>query len=207
MVQRTLLWLVLWAVIGVASVVLLILALTGHGYAGIMLGLLFFGIIGGLLFYLRQLADRASGQRGAAVVTVSASSTPDPHQQRLKQLEVLTQGQALPLELRRKVDRAIGATRLALQATAPDQGGLLTREAHDARMAAEQDLPAALEAYQRLEQSGGSFSYGEVMLSEQLQLIERRMQDIVQQQRHMQARDFAAAERYLQAKYGQGGEQ
>lgn len=180
--------------LAVATVILLILALIGHAYAGWALVFLLLGTGVAIVLRLQQLGQRVSASLAPPAAQETSSLSPDL-QARLHALE--SQRRRLPAHLQDKFSAAITATSAALHLTS---GGLMTRETHDARMAAEQDLPAALEAYGRA-QAGGSVSYAEVLLSEQLRLIEGRMNDIVQATRQEQARELEAGRRYLQDKY------
>lgn len=126
--------------------------------------------------------------------------------ERIQKLAHLTlkAGASLSPALRQKLNASATATRDALRSTAV--GGVLTREAHDARQAADDDLPAALKAYQDLRITGSDLAYGEVLLAEQLQLIERRMRAISDAQAEQHTRKLEAGRRYLSVKYGQADE-
>lgn len=199
--QRALIWLVLWIVLGLSSIVLFILALLGHTYAGVALMLLVFATLFGLGWNLYRLGKRAAPPSPFQPQTVN--TFPSETQAPMANLEALLRQQQLVPALQTRLETTVQATRAALQATS--SGGLLTREAHEARAAAEQDIPEALAAYRQYVAAGQASSYGEVLLSEQLQLIERRMTEIAQQEQAGQARDLEAGRLYLQDKYRQNG--
>lgn len=190
--QRALLWLAAWLLVGLCSVVLLVAGLLGHPYAWVLLALLLVGSVAAALFRLHRLGGQLIDR---------LTPTPEPQDetaQRVYALQAAVRGHHLAPPLRLKVQATVQATQDALRIT---QGGMLTRAAFEARSAAERDIPDALAAYTRLCESGGSVSYAEVTLGEQLGLIEGRMAQIVQQEREAQARELEAGRQYLQDKY------
>ncbi|WP_420596556.1 hypothetical protein [Deinococcus sp.] len=194
--------------IGVLLIALLIAALNGSLFATL---LMLSGIGAVVLAFLafRRRTRQASLVRAASLalpelpVSAELASLESARIQKLAHL-TLKAGGSLPPALRSKLNAAASATRDALRATAV--GGVLTREAHDARQAADDDLPAAVAAYQDLRVTGAPLAYGEVLLAEQLQLIERRMRAISEAQAEQHTRKLEAGRRYLEGKYGEGGD-
>ena len=166
--------------IGVLLICLLIAALNGS----LMATLLMLAAIGGVVCTFtsfRQRTRQAAVRRETPAVLPSSDVNAELaslEAGRIQKLAHLTlkAGASLSPPLRHKLNAAATATRDALRSTAA--GGVLTREAHDARQAADDDLPSALSAYQDLRVTGSDLAYGEVLLAEQLSLIERRMRAI-----------------------------
>ncbi|UWX62957.1 hypothetical protein [Deinococcus rubellus] len=194
--------------IGVLLICLLIAALNGSLVATL---LMLAGIAGVVFTFVsfrqrtRQAAVRREAPAALAVSDVSAelASLEAGRIQKLAHL-TLKAGASLSPPLRHKLNAAATSTRDALRSTAA--GGVLTREAHDARQAADDDLPSALSAYQNLRVTGSDLAYGEVLLAEQLSLIERRMRSISDAQAEQHTRKLEAGRRYLSVKYGEGGD-
>ena len=191
--------------VGVLLICLLVAALNGNLLATALILALIGGVVVGAVSF-RQRTRRVAVLRSAPQalppqdVSAQLSSLEAERIQKLAHL-TLRSGAALSPALRGKLNAAATATRDALRATAV--GGVLTREAHDARQAADDDLPAALSAYQDLRVTGTQLAYGEVLLSEQLSLIERRMRAISEAQAEQHTRKLEAGRRYLRVKYGE----
>jgi hypothetical protein len=194
--------------IGVLFIVLLIAAFGGNWLATLLVLLAMAGVVSALLAF-RSRTRRVAILRGTPPGSAALSSG-DVNQQlasleaeRIQRLAHLTlrSGAVLSPALRGRLNAASTATRDALRSTAV--GGVLTREAHDARQAADDDLPAALATYGDLRTTGAPLSYGEVLLAEQLGLIERRMRAISEAQAQQHTRRLEAGKRYLSGKYGE----
>ena len=194
--------------IGILLIFLLIAAINGSLSAALLILLAMAGIAYAFLAFRRRT-------RQVSVMRATSAALPEGNVAaefaaleagRIQKLAHLTlkAGGTLTPPLRLRLNAAASATRDALRATAV--GGVLTREAHDARQAADDDLPAALAAYQDLRITGQPLSYGEVLLSEQLSLIERRMKAISAAQAEQHTRKLEAGSRYLKGKYGEGNE-
>ncbi|WP_019585953.1 hypothetical protein [Deinococcus apachensis] len=113
-------------------------------------------------------------------------------------LAVLRTGErVLPATTRSALQATVIATRDALRATADDVS--LSREAYDARQAAQQDLPDLLRTYHAAPRSPET----DRLFLGQLDLIGRRMQGIVQERRGQHTRTLEAQRRYLESKYGE----
>ncbi|AWN23184.1 hypothetical protein DKM44_08060 [Deinococcus irradiatisoli] len=191
--------------IGVLLVCLLIAALSGSLIATLMMLAALAGVVFAFARFQRRTRQVAISRQGAAALLTPdvAAELSSLEAERIQKLAHLTlrAGASLNPALRQRLNAAATATRDALRATAV--GGVLTREAHDARQAADDDLPAALSAYQDLRTTGSNLSYGEVLLSEQLSLIERRMRTISEAQAQQHTRKLEAGRRYLSNKYGE----
>lgn len=194
--------------IGVLLICLLIAALNGSLVATL---LMLVGIAGVVFTFasFRRRTRQAAVRRETPValpgsdVSAELASLEAGRIQKLAHL-TLKAGASLSPPLRQKLNAAATSTRDALRSTAA--GGVLTREAHDARQAADDDLPSALSAYQNLRVTGSDLAYGEVLLAEQLSLIERRMRSISGAQAEQHTRKLEAGRRYLSVKYGEGGD-
>lgn len=126
-----------------------------------------------------------------------AQATPDDDEARL--LRLLRSGErALPPAARPAFHAAIIATRDALRLTAGDE--TLSRDAFDARQAAREDLPALLQTYRAAPHAPDA----ERLLVSQLDLIGRRMGEVVHERRGQHTRTLEAQRRYLESKYGVG---
>ncbi|WP_293911793.1 hypothetical protein [Deinococcus sp.] len=199
--------------IGGLLILLLIEASSGVTVATVLILIAMAGVLLGFLGFrqrTRRVAIVREGRRVAAGLGSFGLGSADVNQElasleaeRIQRLAHLTlrSGAALSSPLRSRLNAASTATRDALRSTAV--GGVLTREAHDARQAADDDLPAALATYQDLRVTGAALSYGEVLLSEQLGLIERRMRAISEAQAAGHTRKLEAGKRYLSVKYGE----
>ncbi len=191
--------------VGVLLVCLLIAALSGSLTATMMILAALAGVVFAFMTF-RQRTRRVSVSRmgapplAAPDVNAELASLEAERIQKLAHL-TLKAGASLNPALRLRLNASATATRDALRSTAV--GGVLTREAHDARQAADDDLPAALSAYQDLRITGANLAYGEVLLSEQLSLIERRMRTISEAQAQQHTRKLEAGRRYLSNKYGE----
>lgn len=200
-----------FSVIGVLLVCLIIAVSSGGGLGAVLLLLLAaLGVAFAFAKFRRQTRQAAVLRVGGAALPRSDGSENNVAAEfatleagRIQKLAHLTlkAGAALSPPLRQKLNAAATATRDALRATAA--GGVLTREAHDARQAADDDLPTALSAYQDLRVTGSGLAYGEVLLSEQLTLIERRMRAISEAQAQQHTHKLEAGRRYLSVKYGE----
>ena len=186
--------------------VLLLVAMINASFSAALLTLL---AMAGILYAFFAFRRRT---RQTSLTRLSAAALPEAKLaaefatleagriQKLAHLTLRAGGTLTPV-LRTRLNAAASATRDALRTTAAS--GVLTREAHDARQAADDDLPAALAAYQELRLTGQPLSYGEVLLAEQLSLIERRMNTISAVQAEQHTRKLEAGSRYLKGKYGE----
>lgn len=128
-----------------------------------------------------------------------AQATPEDDEARL--LRLLRSGErALPPAARPAFHAAIISTRDALRLTSGD--GALGRDAFDARQAAREDLPELLHTYRAAPRTPDA----ERLLVSQLDLIGRRMGEVVHERRGQHTRTLEAQRRYLESKYGEGGE-
>lgn len=195
--------------IGVLLVFLLIAALSdGSTVATLLILAAIVGVVLSFLGFRRRTrrvailreAPGGPAEKGSGDVRQQFASLEAERIQRLAHL-TLRSGATLSPALRSKLNAASTATRDALRSTAA--GGVLTREAHDARQAADDDLPAALATYGDLRITGAALSYGEVLLAEQLELVERRMRAISEAQAEQHTRRLEAGKRYLSVKYGE----
>ena len=194
--------------IGVLLICLLIAALNGSLIATLLMLAAIAGVVFTFASFRRRTRQVAVRRETPAVlagsdVNAELASLEAGRIQKLAHL-TLKAGASLSPALRHKLNAAATSTRDALRSTAA--GGVLTREAHDARQAADDDLPSALTAYQNLRVTGTDLAYGEVLLAEQLSLIERRMRAISDAQAQQHTRKLEAGRRYLSVKYGEGGD-
>ncbi|MBB5233568.1 phage holin family protein [Deinococcus budaensis] len=124
-----------------------------------------------------------------------AQATPDDDEARL--LRLLRSGErALPPAARPAFHAAVISTRDALRLTSGDEA--LGRDAFDARQAAREDLPELLHTYRATPRTPEA----ERLLVSQLDLIGRRMGEVVHERRGQHTRTLEAQRRYLESKYG-----
>ncbi len=102
---------------------------------------------------------------------------------------------ALPKTVRGNLHNTIIATRDALRASTHEQ--TLSRETFDVQQAARQDIPELLEVYKASPKTLQS----DLELSQQLRLIENRMQRVIQTRATEQQRALKAHGKYLESKY------
>lgn len=128
-----------------------------------------------------------------------AQAGPEDDEARL--LRLLRSGErALPPAARPAFHAAIISTRDALRLTSGDEA--LGRDAFDARQAAREDLPELLHTYQAAPRTPDA----ERLLVSQLDLIGRRMGEVVYERRGQHTRTLEAQRRYLESKYGEAEE-
>ncbi|AZI42053.1 hypothetical protein EHF33_04230 [Deinococcus psychrotolerans] len=191
--------------IAVLLICLILAGIKGSLVATLLMLLAIAGVVLAFGKFRRQTRQAAVLRSGGAALPRSDVGTEFAtlEAERIQKLAHLTlkAGASLSAPLRQKLNASATAIRDALRATAA--GGVLTREAHDARQAADDDLPTALSAYQDLRVTGSGLAYGEVLLSEQLTLIERRMRSISDAQAQQHTRKLEAGRRYLSVKYGE----
>lgn len=197
---RGLTWLAVQSVVGLVVVVGLLilfgfLLAMGWDPAGWLIGLtLLLAFLG-----LARTAVRGSRLLSSAPVApeaVAAAPGSSLAGDEAQLLALLRAGErALPAPTRSALHATVIATRDALRVTADDPA--FGRDTHDARQAAREDLPELLRTYQTAHPTPET----DRLFLEQLDLIGRRMQEVVHERQAQHVRTLTAQRRYLETKY------
>ncbi|GGM10892.1 hypothetical protein [Deinococcus aerophilus] len=177
----------------------------GFDPAGWLLGLtLLLAVLGLVRTALRasrlmRAPDEELDSGASGMTAASSLQNPSLQDDEAGLLELLRRHErALPAPTRTAFHAAVIATRDALRASAHD--ATLDRDTFDVRQAAREDLPALLAAYR----ASPATLANDAELGRQLQLIERRMNAVIQDRAAKHQRVLEAHGRYLETKYLQG---
>lgn len=169
----------------------IILLALGWPPAGWLIGLTL------LLALLGAVRATVQGRRLLAPAPEAPLAQAGPGDDEARLLRLLRSGErALPPAARPAFHAAVISTRDALRLTSGDEA--LGRDAFDARQAAREDLPELLHTYQAAPRTPDA----ERLLVSQLDLIGRRMGEVVHERRGQHTRTLEAQKRYLESKYG-----